>query len=171
MGRLLLSKTSYEDSSVKTPVILMSTIAGTTISGVYAPLRLSSTRRVASLDLNLSDSGMLNSNLFEFFLIKRNDGKSGRDREHLTVVCATSGDTGSASIYGLRGKKDVSIFVMYPTGKVRALSPPYVAARTTMSHIKRSQMFEHAMLTPSPGEPNTRGPDDNRWVIETILST
>ncbi|KAL8976907.1 MAG: hypothetical protein Q9205_007187 [Flavoplaca limonia] len=90
---------------------------GTTISGVYVPPRLSSTRRVASPDLKLSDSGMLNSNLFEFFLIKRNDGKSGRDREHLTVVCATSGDTGSASIYGLRGKKDVSIFVMYPTGK------------------------------------------------------
>ncbi|KAL8884532.1 MAG: hypothetical protein Q9215_007444 [Flavoplaca cf. flavocitrina] len=69
-------------------------------------------------------------NLFEFFLIKRNDGKSGRDREHLTVVCATSGDTGSASIYGLRGKKDVSIFVMYPTGKV---SPIQEAQMTTVT--------------------------------------
>ncbi|KAL8648302.1 MAG: hypothetical protein Q9226_006055 [Calogaya cf. arnoldii] len=69
-------------------------------------------------------------NLFEFFLVKRNEGKSGKDREHLTVVCATSGDTGSASIYGLRGKKDVSIFVMYPTGKV---SPIQEAQMTTVT--------------------------------------
>lgn len=71
---------------------------------------------------NFANSKYLNRNLFEFFLVKRNQGKSGKDREHLTVVCATSGDTGSASIYGLRGKKDVSVFVMYPTGKVR---PPF----------------------------------------------
>ena len=57
-------------------------------------------------------------NLFEFFLIRRNKGKMGRDREHLTVIGATSGDTGSAAIYGLKGKKDVSVFIMYPTGKV-----------------------------------------------------
>ena len=60
----------------------------------------------------------MNRNLFEFFLVKRNKEKTGKDREHLTVICATSGDTGSAAIYGLRGKKDVSVFVMYPTGKV-----------------------------------------------------
>ena len=57
-------------------------------------------------------------NIFEFFLVRRNHGKTGRDREHLTVVGATSGDTGSAAIYGLKGKKDVSVFIMYPTGKV-----------------------------------------------------
>ncbi|KAF6229631.1 hypothetical protein HO173_011486 [Letharia columbiana] len=61
-------------------------------------------------------------NVFEFFLVKKNEGKSGKDREHLTVLCATSGDTGSAAIYGLRGKKDVSVFVMYPTGKARPRS-------------------------------------------------
>lgn len=57
-------------------------------------------------------------NLFQFFLVRRNKGKEGKDRDHLTVVGATSGDTGSAAIYGLRGKKDVSIFIMFPTGKV-----------------------------------------------------
>ena len=57
-------------------------------------------------------------NIFEFFLVRNNEGKTGPDREHLTVVGATSGDTGSAAIYGLRGKKDVSIFILYPTGKV-----------------------------------------------------
>lgn len=40
------------------------------------------------------------------------------DRHHLTVVGATSGDTGSAAIYGLRGKNDVSVFIMYPKGRV-----------------------------------------------------
>ena len=46
-------------------------------------------------------------NLFEYFLVRRNEGKSAGAREHLTVIGATSGDTGSAAIYGLRGKKDV----------------------------------------------------------------
>ncbi|RDL33842.1 Tryptophan synthase beta subunit-like PLP-dependent enzyme [Venustampulla echinocandica] len=69
-------------------------------------------------------------NLFEYFLVRRNEGKTGKDREHLTVVGATSGDTGSAAIYGLRGKKDVSVFIMYPTGKV---SPVQEAQMTTVT--------------------------------------
>ena len=68
-------------------------------------------------------------NLFEYFLVRRNQGKNGRDREHLTVVGATSGDTGSAAIYGLRGKKDVSVFIMFPHGKV---SPIQEAQMTTV---------------------------------------
>lgn len=68
-------------------------------------------------------------NLFEYFLTRRNHGKSGTDREHLTVVGATSGDTGSAAIYGLRGKKDVSVFIMHPKGKV---SPVQEAQMTTV---------------------------------------
>lgn len=68
-------------------------------------------------------------NLFEYFLVRRNQGKTGRDREHLTVVGATSGDTGSAAIYGLRGKKDVSVFIMHPQGKV---SPVQEAQMTTV---------------------------------------
>ncbi|KAL9616579.1 MAG: hypothetical protein Q9160_008559 [Pyrenula sp. 1 TL-2023] len=59
-------------------------------------------------------------NLFEFFLVRRNQNKAqtGGDREHLTVIGATSGDTGSAAIYGLRSKQDISLFIMYPTGKI-----------------------------------------------------
>ncbi|QUC16498.1 uncharacterized protein UV8b_00739 [Ustilaginoidea virens] len=57
-------------------------------------------------------------NLFEYFLVRKNEGKTGRERHHLTVVGATSGDTGSAAIYGLRGKKDVSVFIMFPKGRV-----------------------------------------------------
>ncbi|KAK9384594.1 tryptophan synthase beta subunit-like PLP-dependent enzyme [Lipomyces mesembrius] len=58
-------------------------------------------------------------NLFEFFLQRKNAGKSENDiRDRLTVVGATSGDTGSAAIYGLRNKKDVSIFILHPLDKV-----------------------------------------------------
>ncbi|WPH04696.1 Hypothetical protein R9X50_00758900 [Acrodontium crateriforme] len=68
-------------------------------------------------------------NLFEYFLIRRNKGKKVASREHLTVIGATSGDTGSAAIYGLRGKKDVSVFIMHPKGKV---SPIQEAQMTTV---------------------------------------
>ncbi|KAJ6263786.1 LOW QUALITY PROTEIN: hypothetical protein Dda_2358 [Drechslerella dactyloides] len=57
-------------------------------------------------------------NLFEYFLERRNRGKSGSEREVLTVIGATSGDTGSAAIYGLRGKKDISVFILHPRGKI-----------------------------------------------------
>ncbi|KAK7746757.1 hypothetical protein SLS53_001945 [Cytospora paraplurivora] len=60
-------------------------------------------------------------NLFEYFLTRKNEGKVGRERHHLTVVGATSGDTGSAAIYGLRGKKDVSVFILHPKGRVSAI--------------------------------------------------
>ncbi|CZT52803.1 probable threonine synthase [Rhynchosporium secalis] len=68
-------------------------------------------------------------NLFEYFLVRRNEGKTGSDRHHLTVVGATSGDTGSAAIYGLRGKKDVSVFILHPKGRV---SPIQEAQMTTV---------------------------------------
>lgn len=49
-------------------------------------------------------------NLYEYFL-KRN-------ARRLTVVGATSGDTGSAAIYGLRGKENVECFILFPEGRV-----------------------------------------------------
>lgn len=70
-------------------------------------------------------------NLFEFFLARRNARKApGERRERLTVVGATSGDTGSAAIYGLRGKQDVSIFILHPKGRV---SPIQEAQMTTVT--------------------------------------
>lgn len=68
-------------------------------------------------------------NLFEYFLVRKNQGKTGKDRHHLTVIGATSGDTGSAAIYGLRGKKDVSVFILFPNGRV---SPIQQAQMTTV---------------------------------------
>lgn len=36
----------------------------------------------------------------------------------LNILGATSGDTGSAAIYGVRGKKGISIFMLHPKGKI-----------------------------------------------------
>ncbi|KAG6813009.1 hypothetical protein H0H92_014746 [Tricholoma furcatifolium] len=70
-------------------------------------------------------------NLFEFFLLRRNAAKpSGAEPEKLTVVGATSGDTGSAAIYGLRNKANVSIFILHPKGRV---SPIQEAQMTTVT--------------------------------------
>ncbi|MCJ1384199.1 threonine synthase [Xylographa soralifera] len=68
-------------------------------------------------------------NLFEFFLVRRNVSSDTHSRHHLTVIGATSGDTGSAAIYGLRGKKDVSVFILHPKGRV---SPIQEAQMTTV---------------------------------------
>jgi len=48
-------------------------------------------------------------NLFEFALAK----KGGR----LRILGATSGDTGSAAIYGVRGKKRIDCVILYPDGR------------------------------------------------------
>jgi threonine synthase len=48
-------------------------------------------------------------NLFEYILKERN--------ERLTIVGATSGDTGSAAIHGVRGKAGINIFILHPYGK------------------------------------------------------
>ncbi|KAI9567714.1 tryptophan synthase beta subunit-like PLP-dependent enzyme [Boletus coccyginus] len=69
-------------------------------------------------------------NLFEYFLNRRNSRKApGEPPEKLTVVGATSGDTGSAAIYGLRNKANISVFILFPQGRV---SPIQEAQMTTV---------------------------------------
>ncbi|MDE0839621.1 MAG: threonine synthase [Kiritimatiellae bacterium] len=41
-----------------------------------------------------------------------------RDGGELNIVGATSGDTGSAAIHGVRGRPGIRIFIMHPQGKV-----------------------------------------------------
>ena len=48
--------------------------------------------------------------LFEKFLSRRND--------HLTIVGATSGDTGSAAIDAVAGRENIDIFMLHPEGRV-----------------------------------------------------
>ncbi|KAI8977541.1 threonine synthase [Mycotypha africana] len=68
-------------------------------------------------------------NLFEYFLERRNSNNGVKDTHRLTVVGATSGDTGSAAIYGLRNKKNISVFILHPHGRV---SPIQEAQMTTV---------------------------------------
>src|SRR5262249_16744451 len=37
---------------------------------------------------------------------------------HLTIVGATSGDTGSAAIHALRGRRNLQVFILFPHGRV-----------------------------------------------------
>ena len=45
----------------------------------------------------------------------------GERGERLNILGATSGDTGSAAIDGVRGQQNVDIFIMYPSGRVSPL--------------------------------------------------
>ncbi len=61
-------------------------------------------------------------NLFEYVL--------GETCGELNIVAATSGDTGSAAIYGVRGRARIRIFVMHPHGRV---SPVQERQMTTVT--------------------------------------
>lgn len=52
-------------------------------------------------------------NMFELIL-----NKTGAN---LNIIAATSGDTGSAAIHGVRGRKGINLFVMHPNGRVSAV--------------------------------------------------
>jgi threonine synthase len=62
-------------------------------------------------------------NLFEYELGRRNEGRG----EQLNILGATSGDTGSAAEYAMRGKKGVRVFMTSPHGR--------------MSPFQQAQMF------------------------------
>ncbi len=49
-------------------------------------------------------------NLFEYLL--------QQEKRTLNIIGATSGDTGSAAIHGIRGKDNINIFILHPHGKV-----------------------------------------------------
>jgi len=61
-------------------------------------------------------------NIFEYILAERG--------ERLNIVGATSGDTGSAAIHGVRGKKGINIFILHPLGKT---SPVQALQMTTVT--------------------------------------
>ena len=53
------------------------------------------------------------SNFFEYILSRRG--------QHMNVLAATSGDTGSAAIQGIKGRGCMNIFVMHPQGRISPL--------------------------------------------------
>ncbi len=60
-------------------------------------------------------------NLFEYLLKER--------KQKMNIVGATSGDTGSAAIYGVRGKENIAIYILHPHGKT---SPVQALQMTTV---------------------------------------
>ncbi|KAI9792919.1 MAG: threonine synthase [Peltula sp. TS41687] len=95
-------------------------------------------------------------NLFEYFLLRRNRGRAEEgDRHQLTVIGATSGDTGSAAIYGLRGKKDVNVFILHPKGKI---SPIQEAQMTSVLDPNVHNLAVHGTF------------DDCQEIVKTLFA-
>eukprot|EP00040_Diaphanoeca_grandis_P036719 m.235598 g.235598 ORF g.235598 m.235598 type:complete len:897 (-) comp33666_c4_seq1:45-2735(-) len=68
-------------------------------------------------------------NLFEYFLETKNASVPEGEKTHITVLGATSGDTGSAAIEGLRGKNFVQVYILHPKDRV---APIQEAQMTTV---------------------------------------
>lgn len=67
-------------------------------------------------------------NLFEYFLERSNE-----KNKTMTVLGATSGDTGSAAIAGLRGKRGIQTFILFPEGKVSEIQEIQMTTRAAAS--------------------------------------
>ncbi|MDR2429666.1 MAG: threonine synthase [Puniceicoccales bacterium] len=73
----------------------------------------------------------------------------------LNILCATSGDTGSAAIHGVPADKGIHSFILYPEGRVSALQERQIAC-TGSPHV-------HALAV--------RGSfDDAQAIVKTILA-
>ena len=87
----------------------------TTLEPGFHLLELSNGPTLAFKDMAMQLLG----NLFEYVLDRRN--------ETINILGATSGDTGSAAEYAMRGKHNVRVFMLSPEGK--------------MSSFQRAQMY------------------------------
>ncbi|MCI5192923.1 MAG: threonine synthase [Candidatus Electrothrix sp. AU1_5] len=71
-------------------------------------------------------------NLFEYELNKSNG--------FMNIIGATSGDTGSAAIYGVRGRKRINIFILHPHGRT---SPIQALQMTTVTDANVFNLAVH----------------------------
>lgn len=86
-------------------------------------------------------------NLFEYLLAK--------NQSVLNILGATSGDTGSAAIYGVRGKDRINIFILHPHQRVS------IVQEKQMTTVLDSNVFNIAI----------RGSfDDGQTIIKKIFS-
>ena len=95
---------SGQDARDITPLQTLGEEGGTTLS----LLALSNGPTLAFKDMAMQLLG----NLFEYAL--------ARDGAELNVLGATSGDTGSAAEYAMRGKRGIRVFMLSPAGKMSA---------------------------------------------------
>lgn len=86
-------------------------------------------------------------NIFEY-LLKKQDSV-------MNILGATSGDTGSAAIYGVRGKERINIFILHPHGRVSAVQ------EKQMTTVTDSNVFNIAI----------RGTfDDGQAIVKSIFN-
>ncbi len=86
-------------------------------------------------------------NVFEY-LLEKNDSV-------MNILGATSGDTGSAAIYGVRGKERINIFILHPQGRVSTVQ------EKQMTTVTDSNVFNIAI----------RGTfDDGQAIVKSIFN-
>ncbi|MCF8055873.1 MAG: threonine synthase [Desulfocapsa sp.] len=86
-------------------------------------------------------------NVFEY-LLEKNDSV-------MNILGATSGDTGSAAIYGVRGKERINIFILHPHNRVSKVQ------EKQMTTVTDSNVFNIAI----------RGTfDDGQAIVKTIFN-
>ncbi|MEW6327615.1 MAG: threonine synthase [Thermodesulfobacteriota bacterium] len=86
-------------------------------------------------------------NVFEYLLLE-----GGRK---MNILGATSGDTGSAAIYGVRGKKNINIFILHPYKRVSPIQ------ELQMTTVTDANVFNVAI----------RGTfDDGQAIVKTIFN-
>lgn len=99
--------------------------------GLYV-LGLSNGPTLAFKDIAMQFLG----NAFEYVLKQKN--------QRLTIIGATSGDTGSAAEYALRGKDNIEVFMLSPHGKMSAFqrAQMYSLTDTNIHNIAIKGMFD-----------------------------
>jgi threonine synthase len=102
--------------------------------GRLALLELSNGPTLAFKDMAMQLLG----NLFEYVLARRG--------EEINILGATSGDTGSAAEYAMRGKRGVRVFMLSPHGRMSAFqrAQMYSLADTNIFNIAVKGMFDDA---------------------------
>lgn len=86
-------------------------------------------------------------NLFEYLLAKRN--------EKMNILGATSGDTGSAAIHGVRGKERINIFILHPHKRVSPIQ------ELQMTSVTDDNVFNIAIKGTF---------DDGQAIVKTIFN-
>ena len=109
-----LCDATYTEATFGTPQITPLKPLGDSADGLYLQA-LSNGPTLAFKDLAMQLLG----NLFEYELARRG--------AHLNILGATSGDTGSAAEYAMRGKRGIHVFMLSPHGR--------------MSPFQQAQMF------------------------------
>ncbi|MCB1960230.1 MAG: threonine synthase [Rhodocyclaceae bacterium] len=125
---------SGSDAAAITPVTWLEPGSGAGHAGGLGLLELSNGPTLAFKDMAMQLLG----NLFEYVLDARG--------EQLNILGATSGDTGSAAEYAMRGKHGVRVFMLSPHGRMSAFqrAQMYSLQDENIHNIAVKGMFDDA---------------------------